>query len=291
MLSENTDKRSFEHRFDDNGMSLCLSDHSEVLNTDVHFNVPSGVIQFYFALDGPLHFQFSPQYSKELSVGQYYFMYNPQKDLSFSLKTYTKSRWVVMFITIEKLHSLFLNSDSELPFLNGENAQKVLYDENEIGSQVKWALESLFTSGLNSQSLKIFSQAKNLEVIALHFDQKSEDVEACPFLRDEGIRSKIKKAKQELTDRMTDPPSIAELALGIGISEYKLKSGFKEMYGNTLGGYLLDYKMNSAKVKLDQRGMQVNEVAYALGYGSPSHFITAFKKKYGITPKKYLQQS
>jgi AraC-like DNA-binding protein len=49
--------------------------------------------------------------------------------------------------------------------------------------------------------------------------------------------------------------------------------------------------MNSAKTLLDQGRSQVSEVAYALGYGSASHFISAFKKKYGITPKKYVQQS
>ncbi|MBL0110644.1 MAG: AraC family transcriptional regulator [Saprospiraceae bacterium] len=29
-------------------------------------------------------------------------------------------------------------------------------------------------------------------------------------------------------------------------------------------------------------------MAYALRYSNPSHFITAFKKQYGVTPKKYL---
>ena len=125
----------------------------------------------------------------------------------------------------------------------------------------------------------------------MHFDQKNEANAACPFLRDETIRLKIKQAKQELVNRMTAPPSIAQLAIEVGISEYKLKSGFKEMYGNTVGGYLLDYKMNSAKTLLDQGRLQVSEVAYTLGYGSASHFISAFKKKYGITPKKYVQQS
>ena len=52
----------------------------------------------------------------------------------------------------------------------------------------------------------------------------------------------------------------------------------------------MNYKMNSAKTILDQGRKQVSEVAYELGYGSASHFISAFKKKYGITPKKYAQQ-
>ena len=93
-----------------------------------------------------------------------------------------------------------------------------------------------------------------------------------------------------MIERITQPPSIAELALDVGISEYKLKSGFKEMYGNTVGGFILDYKMNTAKSMLGFSKLPVSEVAMHSGYGNPSHFITAFKKKYQITPKKYLQQ-
>jgi AraC-like DNA-binding protein len=39
---------------------------------------------------------------------------------------------------------------------------------------------------------------------------------------------------------------------------------------------------------LDSAKLQVNEVAYQIGYNNPSHFIAAFKKKFGVTPKKYL---
>ena len=36
---------------------------------------------------------------------------------------------------------------------------------------------------------------------------------------------------------------------------------------------------------------KVNEIADELGYNSPSHFIDAFKKKFGVTPKKYQQSA
>jgi AraC-like DNA-binding protein len=217
-------------------------------------------------------------------------MYNPQKDLVFDLIPNKVAKWVAAYTTVDKLHTLFVDESDVLTFLNGENAAKPLYDERECSSSVKWALESLFTSELSAASRKIFAKGKLLEVLALHFDRRSEDTEACPFLRDEKTRTQIKSAKNVLIERITQPPSIAELALDVGISEYKLKSGFKEMYGNTVGGFILDYKMNTAKSMLDSRNYQVSEVAYALGYGNPSHFITAFKKKYQITPKKYLQQ-
>lgn len=291
-ISKNTAERCFEQRFANHGIALFMSEPCGEERPNISVTVPAGVVQFYFALEAPMQFGFGPMYSKELAAGQYYFMYNPMKDLEFTLGTEPGGRWVALYTTIDKLHGLFLNEDEvQLPFLSGDQLNQPLYDEKELGADVKWALESLFTTDLTAQPLRIFSRGKVLEVIALHFSVRSEDVEACPFLRDGEIRSQIKKAKGLLVERMASPPSIAELALEVGISEYKLKSGFREIYGATVGGYLLDYKMNSAKMMLDKRNMQVSEVAYALGYGSPSHFITAFKKKFGITPKKYVQQS
>lgn len=290
-LTQNTAERSFAHEFTENGLSLYTGFDQATENTlAVKCEVPSRIIQFYFCLEGQLGFNFSPHYQKQLQAGQYFFMYNPQKELAFDLTADLGTKWVAAYTTVDKLHALFVDEAEVLTFLNGENAAKPLYDERECSSSVKWALESLFTSELSAASRKIFAKGKLLEVLALHFDRRSEDIEACPFLRDEKTRTQIKSAKNIIIERMTQPPSIAELALEIGISEYKLKSGFKEMYGNTVGGFVLDYKMNSAKAMLDSRKYQVSEVAYALGYGNPSHFITAFKKKYQITPKKYLQQ-
>jgi AraC-like DNA-binding protein len=39
---------------------------------------------------------------------------------------------------------------------------------------------------------------------------------------------------------------------------------------------------------LDSQQYNVNEVGLKLGYSTSSHFIAAFKKKFGTTPKKYL---
>ena len=50
----------------------------------------------------------------------------------------------------------------------------------------------------------------------------------------------------------------------------------------------LDHKLDHARVLLDSAKFQVNEVAYQIGYTNPSHFIASFKKKFGVTPKKYL---
>jgi AraC-like DNA-binding protein len=78
------------------------------------------------------------------------------------------------------------------------------------------------------------------------------------------------------------------LSESIGLSLNKLKEGFKQLYGDTVFGYLLDHKMEEARRMLASKNYNVNEVGLKIGYSTSSHFIAAFKKKYGTTPKKYL---
>jgi len=63
---------------------------------------------------------------------------------------------------------------------------------------------------------------------------------------------------------------------------------FKEIYGNTPYQYLLDHKLEIASQIIISGKYQVNEVAFKIGYNNISHFIEAFKKKYGVTPKKMM---
>ena len=87
---------------------------------------------------------------------------------------------------------------------------------------------------------------------------------------------------------MTEPPTLQDLASEIGLNVKKLKEGFKQIYGETVFGYLLDYKMNEARSMLNSKQYNVNEISIKLGYSTSSHLISAFKKKFGTTPKKYL---
>ena len=86
---------------------------------------------------------------------------------------------------------------------------------------------------------------------------------------------------------MANPPQLKELAREVGLNEYQLKAGFKNIYGSPVFQFLTDYKMEHARKLLDSGTYKVNEVGFMVGYSNSSHFIAAFKRKFGITPKKY----
>ena len=52
--------------------------------------------------------------------------------------------------------------------------------------------------------------------------------------------------------------------------------------------FLFDYKMEYSRRLLETNQYNVNEVGVKVGYSTASHFIAAFKKKFGTTPKKYV---
>ena len=114
------------------------------------------------------------------------------------------------------------------------------------------------------------------------------DVEQCPFLVDETNVAKIKKAKTIILSRMAEPPTLQELADEIQLPINKLKEGFKQIYGDSVFSFLFDYKMEVSRQLLATGAHNVNEVGLKVGYSTSSHFIAAFKKKFGTTPKKFV---
>ena len=153
-------------------------------------------------------------------------------------------------------------------------------------------LNQIINYNLNSNLRELYCKAKVYELLSLYFNRGEDvNVEQCPFLADESNVKKIKAAKDIVIQRISEPPTLLELSSEIDLSLKKLKEGFKQIYGTTVYSFLFDYKMELARKLLESGAHNVNEVGLKVGYSTASHFIAAFKKHYGTTPKKYIQSS
>ncbi|MXN90700.1 helix-turn-helix domain-containing protein [Flavobacterium sp. Sd200] len=97
----------------------------------------------------------------------------------------------------------------------------------------------------------------------------------------------LETAKAYLVLHYNNPPTIKQLSRIVSLNELKLKTGFKEKFGSTIHEFIIGLRMQSAK-KMLANSNPVNEVSAQLGYKSVSHFITSFKKFYGVTPKQFM---
>jgi len=252
--------------------------------------VNQDIIQFHFCLKGQTNFTFNEgRYTFQVQEDHSMLLYNPQKALPIDVELAPNTWMASVLISITKFHSLFSSDANHISFLSPENSSRKYYDNLPFSSSIAVVLSQILQAKVHDSMKSLYFKGKVYELLSLYFN-KSEDpsVEQCPFLVDEKNIQKIRQAKAIILERMTDPPSLEQLALEIGLSLKKLKEGFKQLYGDTVFAYLLDHKMEEARRMLDSQKYNVNEVGLKLGYSTASHFITAFKKKYGTTPKKYL---
>jgi len=290
---KSTQKASHDFFILDKGMSLHRIKAENGVECELMSNVDKGIIQLSMCFEGEMKFWFGPSYSMDLTANQVMTLYNPSMDLPHRIDVKGKMSVVVLFISVQQLHELFVKESEELHFLRGDSALQKFYAKDEMKAGLSMCVNQILTAQFSAQSEKLFMKGKAFEILS-HYFHKPEGggdlYDSCPFLKDYDNVKKIKQAKEIILDRMTEPPTIKALASEVEMSEYQLKLGFKNIYGATIYGYLTDYKMNQGMAMLDSGDYKVKDAAYALGYVNPSHFIAAFKKKFGITPKKYLMQ-
>lgn len=278
-----------EIRIDDDFILIRFQNDTDAA-TVIERPVTMGLIQFHFGLKGKAKFSFNQgSYNLDLNEEKCLLFYNPQKELPLNVEVAPKSWLISVLISIKKFHGLFTNDAEHIPFLSQENKDKKYYNESDISPSMAIVLNQMFHYNLNPSIKNLYYKGKGYELLSLFFNRNEDpNAEQCPFLIDEENVLKIKKAKEIIIANMAEPPGLEELSEQVNLSLKKLKMGFKQIYGDTVYGFLFDYKMDYARQLLDSGSYNVNEVGLKIGYSTGSHFIAAFKKKFGTTPKKYL---
>lgn len=271
---------------------FVLTFHNDTLESRlVTRDIGSDFIQFHFSIKGSSTFNFNNgRYGLDVLEENSLLLYNPQRELPINLEIKPNSWLITVLISIKKFHGLFSQEADYITFLSDDNRDKKYYKDGKISPSMAIVLNQLIHFNLNQSIKHIYFKGKTLELLSLYFNRSEDaDIEQCPFLVDETNVIKIRKAKDIIIARMAEPPSLQELSDEIGLSLKKLKEGFKQIYGDSVFSFLLDYKMEVARKLLESGDYNVNEVGLKVGYSTSSHFIAAFRKKYGTTPKKYLQ--
>ncbi|EKT60152.1 helix-turn-helix transcriptional regulator [Providencia sneebia] len=140
---------------------------------------------------------------------------------------------------------------------------------------------------LDGEIRKTYLYAKSLEILALIMSktQQEYDHTAVSSMQRRAIYCAIKLLHNSYEQAWT----IRSLSKAVGINERKLKEGFKIIISSTFHQYLEQVRMTAAQEYLKQ-GMNVVDVAIAVGYASPSHFSKRFRQHHNINPKLWQLQ-
>lgn len=130
---------------------------------------------------------------------------------------------------------------------------------------------------LESRALEILSLTSEMEILTNKCNNKYLKIR-------ESDKQRIREVKELMAENMINPLTINQLGRKVGINTFKLKTGFKQLYGTTIFGYLRDLRLEKARTLLEDREMNISQIANEVGYANPSHFTAAFKKKFGCNP-------
>lgn len=86
-----------------------------------------------------------------------------------------------------------------------------------------------------------------------------------------------------------EPLSLADIALQEHLSVGYMTRFFRKYAGITFTEYLSELRLKNAAYELSTHDASITDIAYDFGFRNVNSFISQFKKKYGVTPKKYQQ--
>ena len=248
-------------------------------------------IQFHFNLNKNIWFSIIKGTHKlPLATNESLFFFNPRNIIPIDAIIEPEGKMLSIMLSLEGIHRLLENFALDFSFFNPHNTQKKLYSKRTITANELIVINQIFNREVQSQIDIIYLKAKILELFTYYFEPPVNTGEES-LLNDKRSIEKIQKAKQILIDNIDEPPSIEELANQVLLPVNVLKKGFKEIYGEPVYKYILNYKLELARHLLLSKKYSVKEVSYQMGYSAPTHFVVAFKKKFGITPKKYIMNA
>ncbi|HEX8530056.1 MAG TPA: AraC family transcriptional regulator [Cytophagales bacterium] len=159
----------------------------------------------------------------------------------------------------------------------------------KLSSQAMALCEAVFDNPYAGRSRQFYREAKVIELLAYQIDQLSKSAEgqgATGLKLTAEEETRLAYCREVLLASLASPPSLIALAKQIGMSDYRLKNGFRQKYGETPYRFIADQRMFKARQLLLERTLSVSEVAAAVGYTSLGTFSNGFYEKFGIRPSE-----
>lgn len=108
---------------------------------------------------------------------------------------------------------------------------------------------------------------------------------------DQELIQKINKAKIIMREGIYQKMTAEEIAKQMNIGYSGFRRAFKELTGSSPSQYMLEIKINEAKLLLSTTTQAVKQISYTLNFENPEYFASFFKKRTGLTPIEYRNSS
>jgi len=129
---------------------------------------------------------------------------------------------------------------------------------------------------------KVYNNEVYQKAEKLNFANKSTRIE---------ILKRLNMAKDYMYTNYNKNIMLEELGKHACLSVNHLLRTFKQAFGVSPHQFLIQLRLQRARILLKTTHYSINEVVCMVGFECPSSFIRLFKTKYIVTPQKYRQAS
>lgn len=258
-----------------------------------HINSPA--LDLHFALHNRLRYQLEGLGEVRLPEGHYNITYAPY--IRNIVKFEAARHYTLLDIHftrgyLDKLAPYFPLLEEFLQRTESSAAGMLSPQHIGISTELQGVIYNMLHCEFNGDLKTIYLQSKVQELLLMSLYRMGggkplqEDIRLWPQ-----DYEKIREARDYLLFNMDQPCTVIELAHKVGLNDFKLKKGFKQLYGSTIFDFLLEARIEKARMLLTETGLSIQEIASATGYKNISSFTAAFKKKTGVSPRSFKQKN
>jgi AraC-like DNA-binding protein len=228
--------------------------------------------------------------TRSLADGQHTISYHPSSAVEIELTSQTE---IIDYFTIYVAQTLYFQLVPPASALHASFARRIeqkqasyLASQNlPITPAMSRLIDTIRHCEREGELRRLYIQVKVIELLMLQLEQHQQAQlgESTHLPPDQ---QKVQEAKAILENRFARPPTINELARLVGLNEFKLKKGFRELVGCPIYSYVVKLRMEQARQWLLERDKSIGEVAHYVGYKNHAHFTAAYKQYYNSLPSE-----
>lgn len=148
-------------------------------------------------------------------------------------------------------------------------------DRSELYARLNTHLSRARLSAGLERRLRIYQQRFG----SLPDESPADEVQDLPGKQAE----QLYRARQLLSERLADPPTLDDLAAEIGMSQPRLSRGFRALFGTTVFGFLRELRLQRARELLTETTLPIKTIALEFGYRDPRDLSRGIKQHFGLT--------
>jgi len=224
----------------------------------------------------------NPHVDLILKPGEIIFGRVRQYEVIETIKTEENVSTTVCLIPENRLSILMGLENTELLYENLNLNSVESFGFTKVPESISQKLENASPDNLEGSMRSLYAQSVLLQfLLELHLHTSTSG----KFLKKlEKNIFNIEELHMELIQIESKIPNLAEIAKKYGTTAEKLNYAFTKTFGQTIYSFLSNQRLEQAYQALEKTDISMKVLAHKIGYSHVNHFITAFKRKFGVTP-------